>query len=93
MLKSVVTKVIGTRFDRELKRIQPIIDEIKDHETRLGRLSDAEIRAQTDKLRGIVRDRLGDLALMQHEPANQLYVVRHHVPRHLVTRHHNVRTD
>jgi hypothetical protein len=28
MLKQVVSKVIGSRFDRELKKIQPIIDRI-----------------------------------------------------------------
>jgi len=61
MLKSLVTKVVGTRFDRELKRIQPIIDKIKEHEARLGELPDAEIQAQTAKLRGIVHERLGEL--------------------------------
>ncbi|UCD25957.1 MAG: preprotein translocase subunit SecA [Gemmatimonadota bacterium] len=57
----MVTKVIGTRFERELKRIQPIIDAIKEHEKRLADLSDDEIQAQTGKLRGVVKDRLGDL--------------------------------
>ncbi len=62
MLKNLVTKVIGTRFERELKRLQPIIDEIKKHEERLGDCSDEEIRGQTGKLRAIIADRLGDLA-------------------------------
>ena len=52
MLKHLVTKVIGTRFDRELKRIQPLIDQIKQHEQGLGECSDEEIRGQTEKLRG-----------------------------------------
>ncbi len=29
------TKIFGTRFDRELKRIQPIVDAILKHEMRL----------------------------------------------------------
>jgi len=61
MLKKMVTKVIGTRFERELKRIQPIIDSIKEHEQRLAGVSDSEVQAQTEKLRGMVRERLGEL--------------------------------
>src|SRR2546426_756947 len=34
MLKSLVTKVVGTRFQRELKRIQPLVDAIHRHEER-----------------------------------------------------------
>jgi preprotein translocase subunit SecA len=61
MLKQIVTKVIGTRFDRELKRLQPIIDAIHEHEERLGALSDEEIRAQTQKLRDVLHERYGAL--------------------------------
>ena len=34
------TKLFGTRFDRELKRVQPIIDAIHTHEARLKELSE-----------------------------------------------------
>ncbi|MHC4991683.1 MAG: preprotein translocase subunit SecA, partial [Planctomycetota bacterium] len=61
MLKTLVTKVIGTRFERELKRIQPIIDAIHQHEERLAGLSDEQVQAQTAKLRGVLDDRLGEL--------------------------------
>ena len=61
MLKHLVNKVIGTRFERELKRIQPIIDLIKEHERRLADCSEEEIRGQTAKLRGIIKERLGTL--------------------------------
>ncbi len=61
MLKNVVNAIFGTRFERELKRIQPIIDAIKEHERRLADLSDAEIQAQTEKLRGLLRERTGAL--------------------------------
>ena len=36
-----MTAVFGTRFDRERKRIQPVVDQIHDHEERLKRLSEA----------------------------------------------------
>ncbi len=61
MLKTLVSKVIGSRFERELKRIQPVIDAIKQHEARLGPLSDEQIQGQTEKLRGILQERLGTL--------------------------------
>jgi preprotein translocase subunit SecA len=61
MLKTLVSKVIGTHFERELKRIQPVVDRIHEHEQRLGALSDEEIQAQTEKLRGILQERLGEL--------------------------------
>src|SRR5262245_6108798 len=57
MLKQLVTKVVGTRFERELKRMQPIVDAIHCHEARLRELPEAELRAQTAKFRGILADR------------------------------------
>jgi preprotein translocase subunit SecA len=61
MLKKLVTKVIGTRFERELKRIQPIVDEILRHEKRLGTLPEEEIQAQTAKFRETLEEQLGTL--------------------------------
>jgi preprotein translocase subunit SecA len=61
MLKQAFTKVFGTRFYRELKRIRPVIDRIHEHERRLASLSDEEIQAQTAKFRATLAERLGDL--------------------------------
>ncbi len=61
MLKKLVTKVIGTRFERELKRLQPVIDQIKEHEQRLAALSDAEVQAQTARLRSALHAQIGDI--------------------------------
>ncbi len=61
MLKSLVTKVVGSRFDRELKRIQPLIDSALEHEKLLADLSDEQIQAQTEKFRGLIDERVGDL--------------------------------
>ncbi|OLD96340.1 MAG: preprotein translocase subunit SecA [Gemmatimonadetes bacterium] len=62
MFKRLVTKVFGTRFQRELKRIQPLVDAIHRHEARLQGLSDAELRAQTPKFRAVIAERTGALA-------------------------------
>src|SRR5437879_12246192 len=62
MFKRLVTKVFGTRFQRELKRIQPLVDASHRHEARLQGLSDAELRAQTPKFRAVIAERTGALA-------------------------------
>src|SRR2546428_4657874 len=62
MLKSLVTKVVGTRFQRELKRIQPLVDAIHRHEERLKGVPDAEVQGQTERFRGLIGERTGALA-------------------------------
>src|SRR5439155_19568091 len=62
MHKGWFTKIFGTQFQRELKRIRPIVDAIHRHEERLKGLSDAELQGQTAKLRGLVAERTGVLA-------------------------------
>jgi preprotein translocase subunit SecA len=57
MFKKTVTRVFGTRFQREMKRLQPIIDEIKEHETRLGQVDEDQLKAQTDRFRAVIRER------------------------------------
>ena len=61
MLKNVLGRVFGTRHERERRRIQPIVDEVNEHYARLQEVSEAELRAQTERLRGIIRERTGDL--------------------------------
>ena len=61
MLKQLVTKVMGTRFERELKRIQPIVDAIHGHEERLKGLSEADLQAQTASFRARLAERVGAL--------------------------------
>ncbi len=59
MLKKLVRSVVGTRFERELKRIRPIVERIHEHEHRLKDLPDADIQAQTPKLKGVLKERVG----------------------------------
>jgi preprotein translocase subunit SecA len=61
MLKGIVSAVIGTRHDRERRKIQPIVDEINAEYARLHDVSETELRAQTEKLRGIIRERTNEL--------------------------------
>src|SRR5690242_18188999 len=61
MLKPLLTAVFGTRHERELKRVQPIVDAINEEYERLQSVSEEELRGQTEKLRGIIRERTAEL--------------------------------
>jgi len=61
MIKPLMTAVFGSRFDRERKRIQPIVDQIHAQEERLKDLSEAELKAQTDRFRERLDERTGAL--------------------------------
>ncbi|HZE74872.1 MAG TPA: DEAD/DEAH box helicase, partial [Gemmatimonadales bacterium] len=69
MIKRMMTAVFGTRFARELKRLQPLVDQIKRHEERLASFSEAELKAQTQRFRDRIAERTGTLR-------NQLEEVR-----------------
>src|SRR5687768_12810896 len=61
MIKTMMTAVFGTRFDRERKRIQPIVDQIHRHEEKLKDLDEAELKAQTSRFRERLAERTGAL--------------------------------
>ena len=61
MLKNAVTQVFGTRFSREMKRLRPIVEQIKEHELRLSGITEEELKEQTEKFRSKIRDRTKDL--------------------------------
>src|SRR5438445_9869510 len=63
MVKSLFTKILGSRFKRELKRLRPVVDGILRHEERLKALSDAELQAQTPKLRAAIAERTSALVI------------------------------
>jgi len=60
-LKTFFTNLFGSRHDREVKKLQPIVDEINAIADRLQALSEEELQAQTDKFRGIIAERTGPL--------------------------------
>ena len=51
MLKGIVTKIVGDPNAKEIKRLQPIVDEINALEPEMQELSDEELRAKTDEFR------------------------------------------
>jgi len=59
MLKNLLTKVIGTRYDRERKKLDPVVAEIKKQEEVLKGFSDEQLQAQTAKFRARLAERTG----------------------------------
>ncbi len=62
MVQTLVTKLIGTRFQRELKRIRPLVKAIHVHEARLKDLTDTALQAQTAAFRARIVEQTGALA-------------------------------
>jgi preprotein translocase subunit SecA len=62
MVKAMITKVFGSRFQREMKRIRPLVTAIHQHEARLKDFSDGELQGQTAKFRQRIADETGELA-------------------------------
>ena len=61
MLKRLMTAVLGSRHERERRHIQPKVDEINEHYERLQHVSEAELQRQTEKFRGVIRERTSTL--------------------------------
>jgi preprotein translocase subunit SecA len=62
MIKQLMSAVFGSRHAREVKRLQPLLDQIKAHEARLGAYSEEELRAQTPAFRARLAERVGAVA-------------------------------
>ncbi|MEO5590477.1 MAG: preprotein translocase subunit SecA, partial [Gemmatimonadaceae bacterium] len=61
MLKGMLKGILGTRHDRERKRVQPIVDSINEEYARLQSVSDEELRGQTERFRERIREATGEL--------------------------------
>lgn len=51
MLSNVMKKIFGTKQDRDLKRLIPLVKEINNLEEQMQKLSDEELKAQTPKFK------------------------------------------
>ncbi len=56
MLNTLLAKVIGTKHDRDVKRMQPLVAEINAIEPEIQRLDDEALRSKSDELRARLAD-------------------------------------
>src|SRR3990170_3007700 len=50
-----IKKIVGTKNEREIKRLRPLVVKINDLEADYQKLSDAELRAQTEQFKQRIR--------------------------------------
>ncbi len=86
MLDTLLQKVFGSKNDRELKRMQPLVDQINQLEPSLSPLSLDELRAKT----GAFRQRLDQGALLDDLLPVAFATVREAAKRLLSMRHFDV---
>jgi preprotein translocase subunit SecA len=58
-LQKPLTRLFGTRFQREVKKVQPIVDSIKRHEAELKDYTEDQLKSQTAKFRERLAERTG----------------------------------
>ncbi len=83
---NVVEKLFGTHSDRELKRIEPIVDQIEALEPEMQKLSDEELKAKTPEF----RQRLSEGETLDDLLPEAFAVVREASVRTLGQRHFRV---
>jgi len=63
LLDTIFAKIFGTKNEREVKRLRPLVERINTLEPGMQRLTDAELRAKTDEFRKRINDRLSQAPL------------------------------
>jgi len=86
MIGSILKKILGTKNDRELKRIQVLVDAINAFEPAISALTDQELRAKTDEF----KKRLEAGASLDDLLTEAFAVVREASKRTLGMRHFDV---
>jgi len=51
----VFKKIFGSKHDREIKALKPLVDKINSFESQMKKMSDGELKAQTPKFREMLK--------------------------------------
>ncbi len=86
MIGNILTKVFGTRHDREVKKIRPLIEKINSFEPAVQTLSDEELQAKTPEF----KERLEKGETLERLLPEAFAVVREAGKRVLNMRHYDV---
>ena len=69
MLGAAFSKIFGTKVERELKRMRPVLEQMNALEPEMQRASDAELRAKSEQFRQRIQERLAALPADEQDPA------------------------
>jgi len=86
MLQSVLSKVFGSKHERDIKKLQPLVDQINALESSIKSLSDEQLKAKT----GEFRERLAKGETLDDLLVEAYAVVRETAVRTLGQRHFDV---
>src|SRR6266704_1764818 len=86
MINVLLNKIFGSKNERELKRLQPLVAEISAKEPSLARLSDLDLRAKAEEF----KKRLADGATLDDILTDAFAVCREMAKRKLKMRHFDV---
>ncbi len=84
MIGNILQKVFGTKHDREIKKIQPIVDQINSLEPSIQKLSDDELKAMTPRFKERIErgesldDLLPEAFAVVRETAKRVLGMRHY---------------
>ena len=84
MIGSVLAKVFGTKQERNLKKLYPIVNKINSLEKKFSKLGDKALREKTDEFRGRIKrgetldDILPEAFAVVREAAKRTIGLRHH---------------
>ena len=51
MMQKILSKIFGTSHEREMKRIQPVVDQINKLEPQMQALSDNQLKGKTEEFK------------------------------------------
>jgi preprotein translocase subunit SecA len=56
-----VAKIFGTKSDRDLKLLTPLVGQINEEYVKLSAITDDELRGKTDELKSVISEKLKDI--------------------------------
>ena len=86
MIGSLIKKIVGSKNERELKRIQPLVDEVNQMESKISPLKDDQLLAKTSEL----KERIHQGESLEAILPEAFAVVREAAKRTLGERHYDV---
>ncbi len=71
-INTLLKKIFGTKADRDMKEIKPVLDKVLAAYERIDKLSNDELRAESERLKQVIKDRIAADETRKHELRAQL---------------------
>jgi len=61
-ISNILTKIFGTKSSRDLKKIWPVVEEIKSYEEDIKALTDDELKGKTEEFKNLIHERTKEVS-------------------------------